>query len=87
MRTFMSSLLIWAAITVAAIAMTRPLPQAPPSGDSPSSLHTQWIARDPIESPPALQQRFGRDTLLYFPMAVGQPNLPVAFTVAALPAR
>ena len=81
MRTFVSSLLIWAAITVAAIAMTRPVPQALPSGESPSSLRTAWIARDPISSPPALEQRFGRDTLLYFPMESRQPNLPVAFQI------
>ena len=84
MRTFASSLLIWAAITVAAIAMTRPIPQAPPSAESPSSLRSQWITRDPITSPPALERHFGRDTLLYFPMAT-TPNLPVAVTIGALP--
>lgn len=83
MRTFVSSLLIWAAITAVAIAMTRTPPQLPPSGESPSSLHSQWIARDPVNSPPALQQRFGRDTLLYFPMETRQVNLPVALTIPA----
>ena len=86
MRTFATSLLIWAAITVAAIAMTRPIPRAATSTESPSSLHSAWIARDPISSPPALEQRFGRDTLLYFPMESRQLN-PVAFATGAPFAR
>lgn len=82
MRMVATSLLIWTAITVAAIAMTRPIPQAPLSTESLSSLHSQWIARDPVSSPPALERRFGRDTLLYFPMESRQLNLPVAMSAA-----
>ena len=84
MRTFASSLLIWAAITVVALAMSRPVPQNPSADPQPSSLRSAWIERDPVMSPPALERRFGRDTLLYFPMTT-TPNLPVAVTIGALP--
>jgi hypothetical protein len=85
MKTLASSLLIWAAITVAGFAMARPAPQSPQIEQRSSSLRSPWIARDPISSPPALEQRFGRDTLLYFPMESRPLNLPVAVTIGALP--
>jgi hypothetical protein len=79
MKTLASSLLISVAIVGIATTMNRP---AAVQGDGrSSSLPSQWIARDPITSPPALAQRFGRDTLLYFPMQARQPNPPVAFAV------
>lgn len=84
MKTVASSLLIWTAIAVVALAMSRPVPQSPSGDHQPSSLRSAWIERDPVTSPPALERRFGRDTLLYFPMET-RPNLPVAVTIGALP--
>jgi hypothetical protein len=84
MKTVASSLLIWAAIAVVALAMSRPVPQSPSGDHQPSSLRSTWVERDPVTSPPALERHFGRDTLLYFPMEA-RPDLPVAVTFGALP--
>lgn len=84
MKTVASSLLIWTGIAVVALAMSRPVPQNPSADHQPSSLRSAWVERDPVTSPPALERRFGRDTLLYFPMAT-TPNLPVAVAIGALP--
>jgi hypothetical protein len=78
MKTLPSSLLVSLAIVGIATTMNRPA--AVQSDERSSSLRSEWIARDSITSPPALQKRFGRDTLLYFPMEARQPNLP-AFTL------
>jgi hypothetical protein len=84
MKTFATSLLIWTAIAVVALAMSRPAVQSPSRDNPPFSLRSAWIERDPVTSPPALARRFGRDTLLYFPME-SRSNLPVAVTIGALP--
>jgi len=83
MKTVATSLLIWTTIAVVAFAMSRPVPQPLSGAPQPSSLRSAWVERDPVMSPPALERRFGRDTLLYFPME-SRPNLPVAVTIGAL---
>jgi hypothetical protein len=80
MKTLASCVLISAAIACVVMAHGRPLRQSPVREERNSSLRSEWIVRDPIASPPALEKRFGRDTLLYFPIEATQPHLPVALT-------
>ena len=68
MKALAGSLVIVMVLAAAATLLSAPAPQA--DKDRPK-LRIESPAVDPQTTPAALEQRFGRDTLLYFPMDRG----------------
>lgn len=82
MQALAGSILVSVVFASLAIALPTPATQA---DRNVSKLRSESSSVAPGTTPQALERRFGRDTLLYFPMDKGV-TLPVALQVQRIPA-